>query len=626
MTWQAFVLEYGRSVRAAHLAAIVGQPADAIERLRRSAPAKSGPRRSFAELFAIRHGRPPADEDWPRPTKAGGSGYEWLGPERALLASLVGRMSTSEISRILTERLGQVTGDPTATRDRNAVLIGLQRIGLQTSDVVGGLTVGEAAREIGARAILYHEIRTGKLPHFKVGRHLVIPHEAFAAWKAQRVFAPAGFIRLARLKKPLGIKSDKLSEWARAGYVPSAIRCTPYGTSEMSTRWGTWYIDPKIARKLIADRRAGRPMPWWQKPEPYNLQVTWRNWQRRKHPDDCATCRDIWGPAGAPATFEEYAQQYPPLAHGAKRHLTRVWTPGLTVAALAHELGISQSGVSRAIQNGALRAQRHQGCLYITRTDATRWKARRCPSGGSFRSWMAVSTACKVYGFDRAQVIDYIKADRLHSKTADKGAMRDVVYVLKQQMRELRDEIGFSAREAAMRVGVSIARLRVLLRGLEWRSADRIPADVVNAAIKREESREGVPLAEAARILGKPVSWIRQEIQAGTIRPLRTRWDKKRLYVSMPMFRRLCEAAMRPRPRQRWTSEWLLLSDAATLAGVSPTQVIRWSVDGAVVRRRHPDTYWRYHGRSLQSRARQYWATCRFKRATPPAWFTQEAA
>ncbi len=56
MTWEAFVLEYGRGVRSAHLAAIVGQPAEAINRLRRSAPAKPGPRRSFAELFAITNG------------------------------------------------------------------------------------------------------------------------------------------------------------------------------------------------------------------------------------------------------------------------------------------------------------------------------------------------------------------------------------------------------------------------------------------------------------------------------------------------------------------------------------------------------------------------------------------
>jgi hypothetical protein len=225
-----------------------------------------------------------------------------------------------------------------------------------------------------------------------------------------------------------------------------------------------------------------------------------------------------------------------------------------------------------------------------------------------------------MYGFTRAAILQAIANGRLCSKTADKGPGRDVVYVLKQQMRELRDATGFTEAAAAARVGVSIARLRVLLRGLEWRSAQGIPADVVNAAIKRQQSQEGVPLAEAARILGKPVSWVRREIQAGTIRPLRTPWDKRRLYVSMPMFKRLCEAALAPRPRERWTREWMLLSDAATLAGVSPTMVIRWAEQGDVARRRHPDTYWRYHRRSIMARARQYWATCRFHRAVPPAW------
>lgn len=112
-----------------------------------------------------------------------------------------------------------------------------------------------------------------------------------------------------------------------------------------------------------------------------------------------------------------------------------------------------------------------------------------------------------------------------------------------------------------------------------------------------------------------------------TIRPLRTKWDKKRLYVTMPMFERLMDAALRRRQRRhRWTADWQLLSDAAQLAGVSPTQVIRWAEAQECVRRKHPDGYWRYHRRSLMARARRYWRACRFKRAVPPAWLTGEAA
>jgi hypothetical protein len=583
----------------------------------------------YGELFALYHGRPPRDEEWPAPRRSAGrhGTYEWLAPELTLLASLAGTTSTTEIARVLTERLRTLTGDPAALRTRQAVLLRRQRLGLLESDVAGGLTIAAAAKEIGARAILYHHIRKGTLPHIKIGKALVIPHDAFAAWKATRVVPPKGFIRLARLKQPLGIRSDKLSEYARAGYVPTAIRCTPIGTSEMSTRWGTWYLDPNVATKLIADRRAGRPMPWWGKPEPYNLQVTWRLYVRRRHPEACATCQDIWGPPGAPTTFEDYARRYPPLAHGAKRHLTRVWTPGLRLEDLAREVGCCQATVSRAIQTGVLRARTFQGRLYVTRTDATRWKARRCPSGGSHRSWLSVRTACRAYGFTRRALLHHVKAGRLRLKIGDSGAMRGVEYVLKQQVRELRDALGFTEREAARRVGVSVARLRVLLRGTQWRSAPRIPAVVVRTCQRRQASENGATLAEVARILGKPLAWIRQEIQAGTIRPLRTRWDKQRLYVTLPMFDRLMAAAVRRRPRQRWTADWLLLSDAAHLAGVSPTQVIHWAVTGTCARRRHPDTYWRYHRRSLQARARRYWrAENRFKRATPPAWLTEEAA
>jgi hypothetical protein len=50
------------------------------------------------------------------------------------------------------------------------------------------------------------------------------------------------------------------------GYVPTAMRCNPYG--QRMSRVRHLVHRPKLARKLVADRRAGRPMPWWGKPEP----------------------------------------------------------------------------------------------------------------------------------------------------------------------------------------------------------------------------------------------------------------------------------------------------------------------------------------------------------------------
>jgi len=631
MSWSDFVITYGRGARAADLAVILDQPPAAIDRLRATAACRRGPRRDFGALFTLWHGRPPRDTEWPPPRRAGsgGRGYTWDPPELALVARLTGVIGTAALLRLLTVRLRKVTGDHRAQRTANALNRARQLAGIETRDVVGGITVAAAAREIGTRSILDHEIRNGTLAVRRVGRYHVIPYAAFAAWKARRVFPPAGFIRLAKLRKALGIRSDKLSEWARAGYIPTAVRCNPYGTRERSTQFGTWYIAPKTARRILADRRAGRPMPWWGKPEPGNLKVTWTLWRRRQHPAACNTCRAIWGPAGAPATWDDYARRYPPLAHGAKRHLTQRWHPGLTVAALAREARVPLTTPLRAIRAGVLRARRIPGerGYRISRLDATRWKARHCPTGASPKSWLAIPTACRQYHFTAAELRRWIRAGRVRSRRGVAGPQRGHLYVARQQVRELRDELGYGEAQAARLVGVSVVRLRVLLRGLEWRPAPRIPAEVVHAAQRRQASANGRTLAEAARDLGKSLAWVRNEIVAGTFRVLRTRWNRNRLYVSAPMFKRLQRVARRPVRRVRFSAEWLLVSDAAVLAGVSSTTVQKWADAGQVRWRFHPSyRHRRYHRRSVKARARRYWTTVRFKRATPPAWLQAEAA
>lgn len=626
MTWQQFVLEHGWRTRDTWLARVVDQHVDAIHRVKQTGACKRLARRlDFGELFALWQGRPPADEEWPSPQKIGG-GYEWLQPERALLARLTGTTGPEEIARILTERLRQVTGDPTAERNHNMLNCGLQKIGLQIKDVLGGVTVQEAAREIGTRAILDHEIRRGRLQTIRVGRYVVIPHDEFARWKGTRVHPPKGYVRLREIQKKLGIKSDKLSEHARHGCVPTAVRCNTYAAGGASTRWGTWWIDPKVARKLIADRRAGRPMPWHGKPEMGNLKITFRLWQKRQHPERCATCRDIWGADGAPTTFDDYVKRYPPLAHGAKRHLTLKWNDGLTRAQLAREAGVCLTTVQRAIENGVLREHRVGRTGYITRTDATRWKGRKCATGENPKSWLALATASKFYSFSRQELRAYIASGRLRSRIGTAGAQRGLTFVLRQQVRELRDEVGFTEQEAARRAGVSVARMRTLLREAEWRHAERVHPGALHTVIKRLQSEHGVTVAEAARILGKPRSWIQNEINAGTIRPLRTKWNKHRLYITEPMFKQLCEVALQPRERQRWTSEWVYISEAGVIAGVSTATIQRWAAVGDV-RSRPSANGTRYHRRSLKARARRYWAhEVRYKRAVPPAWLQQDTA
>lgn len=627
---QAFILEYGHLARSHHLAHLLQQPAAAIERVRGTGAMRRLPKHlDFGELFTRWRGRPPRDDEWPAPRRVGRRrSYEWQAPDYALIASLVGTVGPVEIRQALNARLRRVTGDPNAERSKNAVQTMINKIGLQTSDVVGGVTIAQAAKEIGTRSILDHEIRVGKLHVVRVGRYLVIPHDELARWKGTRVFPPAGFIKLAKLRKRLGIRSDKLSEWARLGYIPTAIRCNPSGTGEKNTQFGTWYIDPKVARKILVDRRAGRPMPWWGKPEPHNLRITFTLWQKRKHPARCSTCAVIWGPAGPPRTFEGYCARYHPLAHGAKRHLTMVYSDGLTRSQVAELAMVSLTTVQRAIANGAIRASRVGQQTFVTRTDATRWKARRCPTGESMKSWLAIRTACNQYGFTPVELERFIASGALLLKIGTDGPQRGYRFVLRQQVRELRDMIGYSESEAARQAKVSISRLRVLLRGLEWRPTERIPFAVIHNVIKRKYSRCGWTIADAARLLGKPTAWIRAEILAGTIRPLRTTWDKRRLYISAPMMKRLRAAAARPRPtRVRFTKEWLLQGQATHLAGVSTTTLQRWGELGEV--KCQPSEHGRrYHRRSVISRARTYWAWAskRYKRAAAPAWLQEPAA
>lgn len=617
-----FVVAYGRRARGRELAAVLGWPVAEIERIRRANVCKKLPKaKGFAELFALWHGRAPEDHEWPAPRKIGGQGsYEWLAPEVALLASLVGQVGVKEIAKVLTERLRQQTGDRTARRTASSVLVRVNLIGLQLSkDVLGGITVAEAGKEIGSLHTIYQAIRGKQLSTRLVGRIHVIPYNVWEAWKAKRVLPPAGHVQLSSIREALAIRSDKLSEFARMGLIPSAIRCNPYGTKTRTTQFGTWYVDKKVARKLVADRRAGRPMPWHGQPLQDNLRVTYRLWIERKHPASCPTCAEIWGKKGAPHSFEEYAKRYPPLAHGAKRHLTRVWTPGLTVAEAARHAGCTIYRVQSAIKNGVLATTPVGRRQHVSRTDATRWKARRCPTGTDDKSWLSLEAAAKRYLFTERELRGLIKRKQMKSRVGTFGAANGVTYVLKQQCAQLREKRGFTEEEAARRVGVSVTRLRTLLRGVNWRKADGIPLVTVQAVIKRLESREGYTITEAAKAVRKPRQWVLDRIQDGTIRVTRAKWDRRRLYISAPMLRRLEEAKSKPVREERFGKSWLLLGDAAKEAGVTATTVIRWAEKGAVTRK-PSHLGWRYPRTSVRAQARRYWRTVRFRRATPPAW------
>ena len=623
--WKQFVIEHGWRVIASDLAFVTGEPIQEVIKLRGMGVCTPlAQPHGFAALFALWNGREPLEDEWPAPRRyRERRGYEWQPPELTLLASLVGSFGAAEIAQILTERLRRITGDPGAIRKAQAVQLAINRIGLQSKDVVGGITTAEAGKEIGSLTIINQAIAKGDLKGMRVGRRWVIPHAAWAAWKAKRTFPPEEFIPLRSLKEPLSIRSDKLSEFARMGYVPSAVRCNPYGTKGPSTQFGTWFIDPVVAEQLIADRHAGRAMPWHGKPLEDNLRVTFKLWQARQHPAGCRICAELWGKGRAPKQFEDYARRYPPLAHGAKRHLTVPWTPGLTLDEVAQKAKCDRARVQRAVATGMLDATKHGRTKYVTKTDATRWVTRKCPVGARETSWISLPTAAKLYLFSNSQLKQFIATKKLKTRIGTAGAQRDILYVAKDQCSRLRQSIGFSEQEAARRVGVTMARLRELLVGVNWRKSNAIPLVTVQAVIKRRQSQPGYIFEQAAEILGKPVSWIEARQGDGTIRVLQTKWAPTRIYLSEPMMTRLRKFAEPQQGPEKLSAEWLRLSDAAFEAGVTTSTIIKWAETGALDRRQFKKG-WRYHRDHVRAQARLYWQTIRFHRATPPDWLQAE--
>lgn len=623
--WQKFILDYGWRAPAYEIAAVLGQDIEVVLVVRRSGACRKRKKpKTFVELFTLWHGRAPEEADWPAPRKAGASGtYEWQAPEIALLASLVGTTGLPEIMKILTTRLRKVTGDRNAVRTKNSVQVCINKIGMQVRDVVGGITPADAGREISSLAIVHQAIRKKQLKVSRRGNFYVIDRESWEAWKAKREFPPEGYVLLTSIKEPLAIKSDKLSEFARMGYVPTAKRCNPFGTKGPSTQFGAWYIDKKVADQLVADRRAGRPMPWHGKPMLDNLKATYKVWTKRQHPDSCKTCADIWGKKGAPKSFEDYVARYPVLAHGAKRHLTMKWNPGLTVGQLAASANCSVAHVRRAIANGMLESTFQGKTQYITLTEATRWKTRKCPSGDSVKSWLALETACKQYLFTMRELRGHIRSGELKSKIGTDGPMKGVEYVSKHQCGKLRETLGFTEEQAARRAGVTVARLKVLLEGVTWRKANGIPLATVQAVIKRLESREGYTLEEAAEEVGESVQWIQECINIGIVRVSKAKWDRRRIYISAPMLKRLKEHKENPVRPERLGKDWLRVSEAALEAGVTAGTIIKWA-DTGELKRRKSKSGWRYHREAVRAKARIYWRTARLHRAIPPDWLQAE--
>lgn len=618
--WEQFVADHGARARARDLAHVLGRTAAEIEALRRLGVCARRRKKSFVELFTLWHGRAPREADWPALERDRRGHYEWQGPELALLATLVGTMGTAELAKVLTARLRKVTGDRRACRKRMAIQNAINRMGLQAADVVGGITAAAAGREICSYGSVLHAIENGDLPVRRVGNLMVIPHKAWAAWKAARPQPPADYVRLAPVFRQLGISSDsKPQEFAV--HVPTAQQFHPFGQRGGTSRRGVWFIKGAIARQLVADRRAGRPMPWHGKPIVGNMKQAWDRLQRRRHPSTCAECRRILGDR-RPASFEEFCRLYPALSLGDKRHITRRWLPGVTIRELAAEIGYHPNAIVTAIRNGALRAKKYAHRWFVTRTDATRWKARRCPSGDGQHSWLSPARAKDFYGFKRAELEAFIRAGKLKSK---RGAFGQLL-VARQQCVELREAIGYTEREAARRCKLTVPRFRRLLRGLDLDrrgQRGRIRLDVVRNVERRLAAPPGKTFDEVAAEIKKPAHWIRYQLRLGRIEVVRAKWDHKQLYLTKATIERLRQLAARhTRRRPTLGTDWLLLSEAARHAGVSTGTVRAWVREGGI-RQRRGGRVMHYRRPSIEARAGRYWRTQRFKRATPPAWLAE---
>lgn len=614
VTWQEFIVRCGRGALTRELAVVVGQPEAAVRALRAAVPcAGDGRRQGFVALFSRWRGRSPREDEWPIPSRAR-RGYVWQAPELALVARLAGRVSTAELAAVLTARLRERTGDPKAVRDRPAVQGAANRLSVRLSDLVGGLTVRAAGRRLGSQTVVQQAVAAGRLRSFRVGRRYVIPRRAFEAFLAARDAPPAGWVRLTTLRPALGIRSDsKLPEYAKLGHIPQTV----FVRSSHA-----WFIAPEAARRILADVRRGRPLPWHGKPLPGNTAATWRKWRRRRH-RRCRDCRRIWrGPA--PRSFAEFARRYPPLSYGAKRHLTRQLWPGLSTSDAARKAGCEPGAVGRACRRGLLPALRRRGRWVIRQVDLTRWVWRGRPVGARRCAAVSFRTARRWYGLSPERLQRGLKSGELKTVRVAAGPSRGQVFLVRQPLAELARREGCSHATAARRLGMTVATLRKELARFAWRAPARVPEATMNALRNRLEGRRrfGVTIARAARAVRKTVPWVRAMIRAGVARPLRGQ-EGDALRLSLRSVEKL-RAARSLETRGRPAGTWLGVHAAALHCHVSIGTAAKWGRRHEVTRKRGPRG-WRYSKRTLERRARAYWRTCRWRFPDPPAWVVEAA-
>jgi hypothetical protein len=617
VTWQEFVIAYGRRVRHEVLAHILEQPVEAIRRVRQGGTCTPGKTRTFTELFTLWRGRAPEETDWPRPRKLHGT-YEWQAPELALLARLVGIQSPDEIARTLTERVRVITGDPTAERDRERVVAQIHRVGLQANDVVGGLTTAEAAKRAGCTIHLIHqEISRGKLRCFRVGTRKVIPVRALEEWKAARLpDPPAGWIKLYDIRRELGFAAgDGLSWKAKRGLIPEALFCAGH----------RWWVPPHVAADLLERRRKGLPMPWSGFVEKGDARRSFELWRRRRH-RACDECRAIWRTVGGePRTFDEWYPRWLTIPEATKRHLTS--PDGISVTIAAQRYGTDKHTITSAIRAGILRARREGPRWCLRPKDVETWLKRRRPLTSQagvpklHHEPLTFTHAASQYGVSEWVLRGAVVEGLLHVVPRYDGQPG----LLRHELAALHARLGdISVKAAAKKLGISVATFLREAKACGWREDRGVTSELVYAIRKRRETPWLLTHAAAAARLGVDVAWIRRAIAAGVLKPLRDVNGRPTM-----VGRKLVDALRRnglPELPDDWTNDgtWLRPYEATAHAGVTTSTMKRWIALGRIeVLDRGPRQVF-YSKSSIEHAARRYWAAPRSHRITPPAWLQAE--
>lgn len=626
--WQEFVFCNGAGVHARLLGLVTGVPEADVLRFRSvngRAPGVRVGKRSFSQLFKLWHGRSPEPHEWPVPQfLPRRRAYEWLEPEVEYVASLVGAFGPSDIASMLTDRLRKLTGDPTASRTLNAVHCVVNRLGLVTGDVQGGVTISDAGRAIGSVSLVRNLVDTKRLPSFKVGRLQVIPHDAWRHFLETRAAVPEGYVKLASCRRALAIRSDKLAEFAGLGLVPGAIQVRLSGGGGESNRGGAWYIPADLAEKLIEDRHAGRKMPWSGGVYPANIKQVWKKWSDRRHSEKCISCRDIWGAAGAPQTFDDFSARYPSLSMFAKRHITRIEFEGITIAEAVKQVGVSRPLMEKAIADGRVASIQVPGGVRVLPESLANWHDNRRKNAFRAGDWMTVADACWTFGFEEDEIEVWIAGLRITTAVISGNRV-----VSRRDCVALREECGYTLKAA---IACTKTRRREVISYLKQRGVDpngTIPAFMVLEIKKRRlaGARKWVlAIDEAAKEIGVDVSWIERQVGEGAI-VLSTPKQPGGLPTlgggMIRRLRRIKETGESRAIRDVHRVGWERLSAAASYAGVTAATLLSWKKKGLVVAEKQPFGLI-FELDAIKGPARSYWAQVRHIRLQPPQWLLDE--